>query len=402
MNTSDPIGNEIRQVSAHSRAMFNEYLDWGGKMKVGEVQQWMYNEIIDFVNFRMETAHTCLQLIESGKIADALGLCRPLLEHYLLLRLMCRGRKYFRLEDKTELTTGDFKKYVAEKQAQLAAEPDGKPYVAVSKYARLKGCVMYVFEGLAADDDPDFVVPVHYFHFKEFRPEAMRLKSGDYFEYVKPSGDAQKAMAQYQSDATAVYRRYLSYDALLTCLELNGLADQAAMKRIEAHYTFLGQFLHPTADAARALHEDSNYHQGQPIIGMHSPYSPVSVLLTSLYVCCLIAGMLDEVATLIEDAPVKFVAQAGTDELRPLITEVPRRYSYFWFLFNDPPLYDKFQYCSAHVSPEELQNLGHYSNVPNERVPFDQHICEHLKQALSGWSNNKCGVYTSPLRSVPA
>ena len=40
---------------------------------------------------------TCLLLIEKGKIADALGLSRSLLEHYLLLMLMSRGRKYPKL-----------------------------------------------------------------------------------------------------------------------------------------------------------------------------------------------------------------------------------------------------------------------------------------------------------------
>jgi hypothetical protein len=117
---------------------------------------------------------------------------------------------------------------------------------------------MHVFEGLKAEDDPGLVIPVHYFHFKDFRPEVMRLKHGDYFEYVEYSPDTQKIPQGHQQEAAIVYRHYLSYDALLTCLELNELADGAAITRIEAHYTFLEKFLHPAHDAARDLHEDSN------------------------------------------------------------------------------------------------------------------------------------------------
>ena len=42
------------------------------------------------------------------------------------------------------------------------------------------------------------------------------------------------------------------------CLELNGLADDPLQARIEAHYTFLSKFLHPTHNAARDLHEHAN------------------------------------------------------------------------------------------------------------------------------------------------
>jgi hypothetical protein len=397
----DRLDLEIQNANSHTRAMLAEYVAWGDKIVLGNVQQWLYNEIIEFVNFHMETAETCLQLIEREKIADALGLCRSLLEHYLLLMLMCRGHKFFRLKDRSDLTESQFKSYLDEEKAKLREQQEAgtTQVLAVEKYPRAKRHLMYVVEGLKSREDPEFVVSVHYFYFKEFRPEIMRLKRGDYFEYVEPQPDTEQAMKQYQQEAISVYRHYLSYDALLTCLELNDLVDQAAIARIEAHYTFLGQFLHPTHDAARDLHERSNYHDGQPNIGMTTEYTIEARLLASLYVCYLVSGILDAIAGLHESAPKDFITDAGVEELRRLIAEVPKRFSYFWFLFNDPPLYDKFSYCSYHVSKTELEELGHYGNVPNERVTFDQHIYAHLQHALQDWSNAKCGVYYSPLNA---
>ncbi|SMD27183.1 hypothetical protein [Kibdelosporangium aridum] len=396
---ADALDVEIQRVNAHTRAMLAEYVAWGDSIVVGEVTQWMYNELIDFVNFRMETAETCLQLISVDKIGDALGLCRSLLENYLLFMLMCRGRKLFRLRDRSDLTEGDFKKFVRDEQEKLKEQQVAgtATCLAVEKYPRAKRRVMYVFEGLKDKDDPDFVVPAHYFYFREFHPEAMRLKQGDYFEYYPLPSDTQQAIREHGRNTALLYQRYLSYDALLTCLELNDLVDQAAIARVEAHYTFLGRFLHPTHNAVRDLHHNNNYHASKPAIGMHSTYSRPARLLASLYVCYLVAGLLNEIAELHETAPKQFIQEAGTESLRQLTAAVPVRMAYFWFLFNDPPLYDKFQHCSHHVTEEELKEFGHYSKVSNEQIAFDQHILKHLEQSLTGRSNHKCGIYNSPI-----
>jgi hypothetical protein len=204
----DRLDAEIQRVIADVRAMLDEYVAWGGKIVVGETQNVLYTELIDFLNFRMETADTCIDLIERGKVADTLGLCRSLLENYLLFRLMCRGRKYFRLQDRSDLTEGDFKKYLAAQQAELAAElaTGTAQRIAVEKYPRAKRHVMHVFEGLKADGDPDFMVSIHYFRFKDFRPETMRLKQGEYFEYVEFEQDTLDVLKEHQKESAAVYR----------------------------------------------------------------------------------------------------------------------------------------------------------------------------------------------------
>ncbi|WP_435601421.1 hypothetical protein [Streptomyces sp. C10-9-1] len=86
--------------------MISKYAAWGGNIRHGEIHYALYDEMLEFVNFRAETADSCLTLIENRKIADSLGLSRSLLEHYLLFVLMCRGRKYFQLQDLSSLTRG--------------------------------------------------------------------------------------------------------------------------------------------------------------------------------------------------------------------------------------------------------------------------------------------------------
>src|SRR5947209_20618634 len=113
---------EIARVNEHSRNLLNAYLGWGQKIKSGEAENTLYSDLIDFVNFRLETVDTCLLLIEKEKIADALGLCRSLLENYMLLMLMCRVHNYFRLQNLEDKTPAEFNAYFLTRQQELEKE----------------------------------------------------------------------------------------------------------------------------------------------------------------------------------------------------------------------------------------------------------------------------------------
>jgi hypothetical protein len=129
---------------------------------------------------------------------------------------------------------------------------------------------------------------------------------------------------------------------------------------------------------------------------MGQTYAESAVLLASLYVCYCLGSILDEVAGLFEAAPPKYIGEAGTAALRSLTSQIPQQFSYFWFLFNEAPLYDKFMYAVYHLTDAELAAFGGYANVPGERVPFDQNIYGHLQGAITSKSNARCGIYTPP------
>lgn len=395
------MADEITRAKQIARAMIDEYVAWQGNITYGDELHTIYTETLDFVNFRVETADSCLLLIENARIADALGLSRSLFENYILLILMCRGTKFFRLQDLSNLSEREFKEALAAKQVELQQlQTDSKSAcLAVERYPRAKRHLMYVFEGLNSPDPdlPGFRIPAHYFHFREFNPETMRLKDENYFQYYEPDPEMKKVDRKHRLDQEARYRFYLSYDSLLQCLELNDFADDAVQARIEAHYTFLGKFLHPTHNAARDLHNNSNVYDGQARIGMGQAYADTAVLLACIYVCYILAATLDEVTDLFERAPAKYMNDPGTTDLRAATARVPAAFPYFWFLFNDPPLYDRYNYCIHHATDDELAEWGGYASVPPERVPFDQYIYKHLQLSLGSWRNIRCGEYRSPL-----
>lgn len=393
------IEDTIQRALNSSHEMMHAYLGWFRKIQFAEVHNTVYNDMLEFANFRMETAHSCLSLIAIDKIADSLGLSRVLLENYLLLILMCRGRKYFQLQSLESKSSEEFRLYLEEQQAKLEEHKKTSSTGAlfIEKYPRAQRHIMYVFDGLTSDDDEDFVIPFHFFQFQEFHPETMRLDDTDYFEYFKPTPQMRAAQKRHRANAKGLYRFYLSYDALLQCLELNELADDDLLARIEAHYTFLGKFIHPTHNAARLLHDRSNFYDGGTAVGMGRAYAKAAVLLAALYVAYLLAGILDEVAGFFEAAPKTYVEDAATSDLRDLTASVYANFPYFWFIFNSPPLWDKFNYAIHHVDDAVLAGYGGYANIPDAAIPFDWDIYRHLTSAIGRSGTSRVGVYRSPL-----
>lgn len=403
MNYDERMHQEIVTAITNAESMLAAYAGFGKQYRTGETANTLYWDILDFVNFRMETADSCLRLVQIGRPADALGLCRSLLENYLLLKLLCRGTKYFDMVPFDNLNDRQWKAKVEEVQAEHAEKlASGETdIIEIRKYPRRGRRLMYIREGLKDASRTDgFMIPIHYFHFRDFQPETMRLKDEDYFVYYEPPEDLQAARKEHMAQASFRYRYYLSYDALLACLELCGLSDSAVQARIDAHYTFLGKFLHPTHDAARDLHRNSNVHTGKTGVGLEQPYDPAAILLAAVYVCHILADILDEVALLFETAPSDYISEPGTSDIRAAASQARQRFPYFWFVYNEPTLYDKFDYAVHHVTDEELEVWGGYTGVPSERVKFNQHIYGQFSSALQGWSNRRIGVYTSPLAKI--
>lgn len=396
----DPIRLEFNRALAAAEAVISTYAAWGAKIQTGQIHYDLYNRMLEFSNLRMETAETCLQFARLGKVADALGLCRSLLEHYLLFILMCRGRKYFRLDNsQQQKSAAEFDAYYEQKQRELLdlQQKSTAACLAVEKYGRERRSLMYVFEGAKSEDDPSHIIPIHFFQFEEFRPDVMRLDPADYFDYLPRDNETASAMKKYRREDAFRYRHYLSYEGLLRCLELNDIMDGAARSRIDAHYTFLGQFLHPTHGAARQLHEQDNYHMGGTAVGLAQPYREDARLLVCLYVAYIAGGLVEEIASVLEQAPAKYIADPATGDVRRRARAIPTEFPYFWFVFNEAPLWDKFNHF-IHASQTDRNRYREYSEVPTSAVLFDQHIYGHLQRALGGWENRVAGIYVSPLQ----
>ena len=397
---SRTIDEEIEYARDAVSKMLDAYKSWNLHIKHGKVSGGIYGEIVDYVNFRIETAESCLLLIENNKVADALGLCRSILEHFMLLRLMCRGTRYYQLEDLTSKSPTQISILLKERQDSLKkqhANGENQHLLYVDIYPNNKKTLMWVFEGLHNDDD-DSIIPLYLFQLKDFDPITMRLKDEDYFTYYESAPHVKKARAKYQLESIFRHRHYLSYNALVQCLDINDLFSSDEMKRLDAHYTFLGTFLHPTFESARQLYDRGNWHDFAMKSGLGQRYSKTAELITTLYVAYLVSSIIDELANLLENAPSEYFVNPGTTLVREATLRIPRDFEYFWFIENEAPLYDRFNHAVQHVEVSRLDAIGGYENIPTAEIKFNQRIMSHFIDSLGGWSYFKVGKYTSPIK----
>jgi len=378
---------EVAAALQTVESMLSAYREFSSAVKIGESQWAFYDEIVDYVNMRVETASTIALLTREERIADALGLARSLLEHVVLLRLMIRGRQHIRVEEPSRRSGAEWKEALRKAQDELSelhAKGEALTCLRVIENPRRSKQLVWIFEGPVIDDEPDLVVPIHYFHFKDFRPEQHRLKDDGSLDWFPRNYEGlktlRKAKARHKSEAAFRYDHYLSWGAMLGFLKLNELADAAEIERLEGHYTFLGQFLHPTHEAARRLHEQDNFHMGGTRVGLEQRYDRVAVLLAALYSVWLVRAALEEVADMYDSAPARYVKSAPTQSLRKWIELVPERFSYFWFVSNRAPLWDRFEHA-VRVSPDAS---GGYADLPDEGIKFEWNTYERLRKALVG------------------
>ena len=110
------------------------------------------------------------------------------------------------------------------------------------------------------------------------------------------------------------------------------------------------------------------------------------------------AGYLTEIAALFEAADSKYIKEPATQGLRSVVALAESTVSYFWFLFNEAPAYDRFRWCASHATREELAEWGNYRRAPSGRITFDQRILSNLESGLGGWGNAGAGIYDPPIR----
>ena len=132
------------------------------------------------------------------------------------------------------------------------------------------------------------------------------------------------------------------------------------------------------------------------MVGMERPYTQVARLLANAYVCYLVAGYLDEFARLFETASAEYVRDPKTQHLRTSVEDVEDTIPYFWFLFNEAPTYDKFNWASHRATDEQLADVAGYEELSTDLIPFQADVYENLRRGLLSWSNGRVGRYQGP------
>lgn len=379
----------LEQAKKDIKRLIKTYLKLSSKFEMDTTLSNPYHHLVDFTNARFETIDSCRLLLKSERVSDVLALNRSLLEHYLLFILFCRGRNTFHLVEKKNSDMRD-------KMSRFF----GKKLLSSEPYPYRPNYMALIVGGpeLGHDATKEEISWFYYSVHKMFNPEVARLDGYDYFGRNSRNANLRKIYNQLKKHQKSLYQTYLSYDSLLYGLQINDIIDKSVQLRIQAHYTFLGKFLHPTTNPSRVLREMHNNYSNKTVVGSEEPYRRSSVLLSYIYLIKLTAGFLQELTEALDNIKAEYWPKGSSSNVKKLLKELDDRYSYFWFIFNGPSDYDKYMYCQTMMSDDELEKIGKdYRMVEPSIVTFEKDIYKRFSDSLPHRNSGRVGKYISPI-----
>lgn len=389
VSSEELLSAEIALAKNHLDNLLDAYVQLSKSIQTGEVHNTFFDDLNEFVNLRMQTVKSAVFLLERNCVADALSLCRPILEHLLLFKLMTRGSRYFKIQ--TFKSTSGYKAGLSSAKDRLR---NGRvQYVDVRKHPSRKNSLVYIFEGLQSNQEEPFLIPLYYFLYQNYDPKSHKLKIWKYFNPITVDKELIKAFKKHKQESQDANNNYLSYRALLDGLHINRLFSDRTEMQINAHYTFFGNFLHPTNRAVRDLHLQNNVFESATGIGLGKPFSPSSVLLGYLYLLYFAVELVGDLLSIYTGAPKKYIHKIDDSKIAPLLQSVTTTFGYFWFVGEKAPDYDKFRTACG----KRARKNSSWRNISDGSVSFDYNIHERLKNAITGWQNPVWGQYPNPI-----
>lgn len=327
------------------------------------------------------TLRSALDLMARDLYAPALALCRVALEHQVIDTLIMLGGTYIqRFKSVSDERFADW-------EAQRAA---GDPAYAgiVSMTRTRKGDVRIVREGLRSDSG-DQILGIHYFLMQQYSPF---MGGPAKYASVDDGFLSEEERRRHAEENRAKYDVYLRWRSLLESLQVNELASETSVSRLEVHYRFLSAFVHPVTELPELVYGRNVFDWPR--------YDHYSSELVLLYANVIAVRELRAFCQMTTRPPVVDVARWDAVEERCALSE--RLSSHFWFVDASPTPYDFAQ--AANTRTFRMRSDGDWDTPPvqpgdlvEEDVPYYQNPLTRLVALHGGFNEMTTGVgYLSP------
>src|SRR5690606_11421715 len=108
----------------------------------------------------------------------------------------------------------------------------------------------------------------------------------------------------------------------------------------------------------------------------------------------------EELANVLDSAPKKNFKESGSADDHKVIEEIKQRYSYLWYIFNEVPNYERWNYCLHNFDQDSVKAIGSdYRNIDPSLVTFEKDIFHNFQRVMSVTSNSWAGQYRPPYMS---
>jgi hypothetical protein len=370
---------------------FRENVQWG---KSHWAQDGEFLELVDLHRVTLACAN---ELALDGWYREGYNAVRTAFEGYFLLRLIGTCEKYeFTYIIKRSPGDRSLEEAVSNVERQIR-EKQALGLVSLERVA--KDRLVAVRRGRPIMDDAGRptgrIVPQYYAAWKQYRPDEHHLSGlQQYLErewsIVRGTGIGRRDPRHRQ-----FYRDYFTFDGMVDKLRLNRVLTKKTAARASVHYNFLSGFSHTTHRSVEMIVNPRGY-RGGPISLSYNHYHSELLLL---YVCHLAGMFLDLALRYFRRwrIPVK-----DAESYAALVQRVQAEYSYFWFIFNGPHLFDRFQDANR-LSNYRRKRFVRPEEVADPQVRYYEDPLNRLRELhLSTTEFSTGNVFVSPFPRADA
>ena len=363
--------NIIDELIAALRGLPND-VQWGES-------SWMQDrEILDFIRIQTFSLQNAKRNTIQGYYRDAYHLLRMVFEGYFILRLISTCDKYpIRIRIKREKSDPDINharnRIIQQVQKKLGSS-------LITTYMEDNNILVAIVRGIKVVDDKGndtgVIIPFYYGAWHDFRPVEYHLKPQTLQDKLPTlrfltgewAGIPRKITREINKNYGVLYKYFLTFDKILENLRSNGVLNKKTTTRVLVHYNFLSNFSHSTSDSLSIIRERKFFEISPD--GLDLVYNHYLSELALLYICHLLAMHLQHAIYYLRWRAIKLKNEIKI--YRSLCTKVESDFSYFWFIFNKPHLYDRYAHANRKCNykkklfyrPEDIRlgDVRYYDN----------------------------------------
>ncbi len=335
---------------------------------------WQDTEFLELLALHRFTLLSSNELALDGFYREAYNTIRTALEGYLLTRLIFTCEKYeFKWIVRRSKSDRSLDEAVAraEQSIRNAAGPE-----LVSLKRTAKDTLVAVRRGVPIVDSEGHptgrILPFYYKAWKQYQPEEHHLSALErYLErewaIAKPRRASKKDPRHRQ-----FYKEFFTFDGMLEKLRLNRVLTKKTAARVRVHYNFLSGFSHTThRSIERILNTRSS--RGLPVSLLYNHYQTELALL---YVCHLASMFLNLALSYFRRWKISV---DDAERYQALLARVEAEYGYFWFIFNGPHMYDRYNDANR-LSDFQKKRFVRPEDVKDSQVRYHEDPLYRLRE----------------------
>lgn len=383
--------------------IFNIYLSLDGFLNNSEKRGYdEWTKYISWINNQKILLQECLRkLRENYSYASIFPVLREVYENFWFIHLAMNGvkhYKYFRAK-KGHSPKRIYNKWLRDLETAhrkgnskdiLNVHHSGKSKIIRVSY---RGDRIKINGKLGKE-----IIPIYYFLLDDYDPiEAYVGKQKKIIEkYLIPPHLFHKFI-QPNKDLN---RNYFDFrNGIMPHLLLNNLITKKQKQRIIIHYNFLSLWAHPNKIAFKEARNNFDFRNNK----RDNPYMDRLVLL---YVGHLTKMFLESFLKFLkrqeQEDKISPPDEDKLEEINDKIKKFDDCTNYFWFIFNKPSKFYKYNYAinkiwRKHMIQKNIKKVG-LADISDSDIPYYNNPLESLKKMSYGLTNVSLGEYKPELK----